>query len=168
VVQEKDCGLSRKSYPKQFCELIGNESLFQKCAQRLISTKVLEFQSHLTICNSAFCLIVSEQLGEVGIDPVNILLEPEAKNTAPAILEASIFKHAKNPDAVLLVAPSDHLIPHQRDFHKTIAAGLPHVAGGKIVTFGIEPNRPETAYGYLQISEVSLDNYGTGDVLNIC
>ena len=103
--------LSRKSYPKQFSKIISNISLFQSSAKRLISSNIVEFASHITLTNADFRFIIGEQLQEVGIDPGPILIEPEAKNTAAAILAASIFAGAKNQDAVLLVAPSDHLIP---------------------------------------------------------
>ena len=75
------------------------------------------------------------------------MIEPEAKNTAAAILAASIFAHTKNQDAVLIVAPSDHVIPDTENFHKTIKVGLLNVQAGKIVTFGITPTHPETGYG---------------------
>ena len=116
--------LSRKSYPKQFSKIIGNISLFQSSAKRLISSNIVEFASHITLTNADFRFIIGEQLQEVGIDPGPILIEPEAKNTAAAILAASIFASAKNQDAVLLVAPSDHLIPDIENFHKTIKVGL--------------------------------------------
>ena len=65
-----------------------------------------------------------EKLLSVGIDPEHILIEPEAKNTAPAILAASLFAHAKDPEAILLVAPSDHIIPDIEEFHKAVSVGL--------------------------------------------
>ena len=103
--------LSRKSYPKQFSKITSDLSLFQTCAQRLISSDLVEFAPHITLTNNDFRFIIGEQLQEIGIDPGPILIEPEAKNTAAAILAASIFAHTKNQDAVLLVAPSDHVIP---------------------------------------------------------
>ena len=88
--------LSRKSYPKQFSNLIGDKTLFQSCAQRLTSSEAIEFSSHITLTNSDYRFIIEEQLQEVGIDPGPILIEPEAKNTAAAILAASIFVHSKD------------------------------------------------------------------------
>ena len=112
--------LSRKSYPKQFTKLIGNLTLFQMCAQRLTSSGIIEFTPHITVTNADFRFIIEEQLQEVGIDPGPILIEPEAKNTAAPILAASIFAQSKNENAVLLVTPSDHVIPDTPKFHEAI------------------------------------------------
>ena len=156
--------LSRKSYPKQFSNLIGDKTLFQSSAQRLTSSNTLEFASHITLTNSDYRFIIGEQLQEVGIDPGPILIEPEAKNTAAAILAASIFTHSKDENAVLLVAPSDHVIPDTDDFCEAINVGLAHVQNQKIVTFGIKPAHPETGYGYLELSTDPLDDVGSSDV----
>ena len=156
--------LSRKSYPKQFSNLIGAKTLFQSSAQRLTSSETLDFASHITLTNSDYRFIVGEQLQEVGIDPGPILIEPEAKNTAAAILAASIFVHSKDENAILLVAPSDHVIPVTDDFHVSIAIGLSHVQNQKMVTFGIKPTHPETGYGYLELSENPLDEYDSSDL----
>ncbi len=145
--------LSRKSYPKQFFNLTGNNSLFQESALRLTSSDKLNFEPHITLTNSEFRFIVSEQLNAVGIDPGPIILEPELKNTAPAILSASIFATEKSDDATLLVAPSDHIIPNVNAFHSAILKGLSETQNGKIVTFGIKPTYPETGYGYLRLGK---------------
>ena len=145
--------LSRKSYPKQFSNLMGGHTLFQQSALRLTSSAIVEFAPHITLTNSDFRFIVGEQLQAVGIDPGTILIEPEAKNTAPAILAASVFAMNNDPDAVLLVAPSDHVIPNTDAFHHAVEKGLERVADGKLVTFGITPTHPETGYGYLELSD---------------
>ena len=144
--------LSRKSYPKQFANLMGDHTLFQQSALRLTSSAIIEFAPHITLTNSDFRFIVGEQLQAVGIDPGTILIEPEAKNTAPAILAASVHAIQNDPDAVLLVAPSDHVIPDIDAFHQAVKMGLDQVANGKLVTFGITPTHPETGYGYLELS----------------
>jgi len=156
--------LSRKSYPKQFNKLVGDATLFQESALRLTTSEAIEFAPQITLTNSDFRFIIGEQLQEAGIDPGPILIEPEAKNTAAAILAASIFAHASDEDAVLLVAPSDHLIPDKVKFHRAIAVGLPQVQSGQMVTFGIKPTHPETGYGYLKLSRTSLDHSGTARV----
>ena len=156
--------LSRKSYPKQFSNLIGEKTLFQSCAKRLTSSRILDFAPHITLTNADFRFIIGEQLQEIGIDPGPILIEPEAKNTAAAILAASIFAHSRNESAVLLVAPSDHVIPDTATFHAAIKVGLSHVENQKIVTFGIKPTHPETGYGYLELSTDPLDDRGTSDL----
>ena len=144
--------LSRKSYPKQFSNLIGDQSLFQQSALRLTSSDVVKFGPHITMTNADFRFIVGEQLQGVGINPGPILIEPEGRNTAPAILAGSIFAQDRDPEAVLLVAPSDHVIPDVEAFHEALARGLDAVSNGKIVTFGITPTRAETGYGYLELS----------------
>jgi len=150
--------LSRKSYPKQFSNLIGDQSLFQQSALRLTSSDIVKFGPHITMTNADFRFIVGEQLQGVGINPGPILIEPECRNTAPAILAASIFACERDHDAILLVAPSDHVIPDDEAFHEALARGLDAVAAGKIVTFGITPTRAETGYGYLELSLASNGN----------
>ena len=156
--------LSRKSYPKQFSTLMGRQTLFQSSAKRLTTSKILEFAPHITLTNANFRFIVAEQLQEIDIDPGPILIEPDVKNTAAAILAASIFASAKEENAVLLVAPCDHLIPDTDDFHKAIKVGLAHAQNQRIVTFGIKPTHPETGYGYLELSTDPLDDYGSHDL----
>ena len=102
--------LSRKSYPKQFAELDENHTLFQQSALRLISNDTIAFSDQIILTNSDFRFIVADQLQMVGIEPGHILIEPEGKNTGPAILAASLYALKTDPDAVLLVAPSDHVI----------------------------------------------------------
>ena len=147
--------LSRKSYPKQFVELISDKTLFQQSALRLTSSDQLEFASHITLTSSDYRFIVGEQLQDVGLDLGHILIEPEAKNTAPAVLAATLFAQAMDPDAILLVAPSDHIIPDISAFHTAINIGLNHLKSGKMVTFGIFPTYPDTGYGYLELADNS-------------
>ena len=147
--------LSRKSYPKQFSNLVGEQTLFQQSALRLTSSKIVQFAPHITLTNSDFRFIVAEQLQALGIDPGSILIEPEVKSTAPAILAASIYVLKNDPEAVLMVAPSDHVIPDKDDFHRSIRQGLEQVANGQMVTFGITPTHPETGYGYLELPDLN-------------
>ena len=146
--------LSRKSYPKQFTQLTGDSSLFQASAQRLTgrdSAGTLEFAAPAVLTNADFRFIVTEQLTEMGIDPGPVLIEPEGKNTAPAVLAAALHLAATDPDAVMLVAPSDHVVPDAAAFRDAVARGMEAVRGGQLVTFGITPDRPETGYGYLSL-----------------
>ena len=156
--------LSRKSYPKQFSKLLGEVTPFQCSAKRLTSSDLIEFAPHITLTNSDFRFIVGEQLQEVGINPGPILIEPEVKNTAASILAASIFVHSKEEDAVVLIAPSDHVISDAKAFHEAISVGLPHVENGKIITFGIKPTHAETGYGYIELSMDCSDPNGTSEV----
>ncbi|MGB2491266.1 MAG: mannose-1-phosphate guanylyltransferase, partial [Candidatus Puniceispirillaceae bacterium] len=143
--------LSRKSFPKQFSTLVGEKTLFQQSALRLNSSSSVSFGAPITLTNTDFRFIVAEQLQSVGIDPGAILIEPAGKNTAPAILAASLYAMKQDADAILLVAPSDHVVPDTTAFHKVISDGLKAVNSGKIVTFGISPTRAETGYGYLEV-----------------
>ena len=146
--------LSRKSYPKQFVPLIGEETLFQASARRLAGdSRQLSFAAPLVLTNSDFRFIVTEQLAAVGIDPGAILIEPEGRNTAPAILAAALWLAESDPEAVMLVAPSDHVVPDTAAFHAAVEKGLAAVAAGDLVTFGIAPTHPETGYGYLELSQ---------------
>ena len=149
--------LSRQSYPKQFSNVMGEYSLFQQCAMRLTSSSELRFAPHITLTNTSFRFIVGDQLNSIGLEPGPILIEPEGRNTAPAILAASLFALKRDPDATLIVAPSDHVIPDHKAFHKAICRGLDAVSEGRIVTFGITPTRPETGYGYLQLAKGSVE-----------
>lgn len=145
--------LSRKSYPKQFTRLSGEMTLFQQSAQRLSGQDAgIRFAAPMVVTNGDFRFIVAEQLAEVGIDPGPILIEPEGRNTAPAVLAAALHLAAQDPKAVMLVAPSDHVIPDAAAFRAAVALGMQAVAEGRIVTFGIRPDRAETGYGYLQLS----------------
>ncbi|MFT4960298.1 MAG: mannose-1-phosphate guanylyltransferase/mannose-6-phosphate isomerase [Paracoccaceae bacterium] len=147
--------LSRKSFPKQFAKLISDTSLFQACAQRMADTGTdLKFAAPIVLTNSGFRFIVTEQLVEIGIDPGPVLIEPQGRNTAPASLAAAIYARKTNPDAVLLVAPSDHVLPDTDAFHAAVTEGLRVVQDtGNLVTFGITPDRAETGYGYLELVE---------------
>jgi mannose-1-phosphate guanylyltransferase/mannose-1-phosphate guanylyltransferase/mannose-6-phosphate isomerase len=142
--------LSRKSYPKQFVPLLGEETLFQQSVLRLSGEG---FATPTVLTNTDFRFIVTEQLLEVGIDPESILIEPEGRNTAPAVLAAALHLQARDPDAVMLVAPSDHVVPDGQAFRDAVAAGLPAAEAGRLVTFGIKPTRAETGYGYLELAE---------------
>lgn len=141
--------LSRKSYPKQFVPLLGDKTLFQASAIRLSAAG---FAAPVVLTNSDFRFIVTEQLSAAGIDPGAVIIEPEGRNTAPAVLAAALYVQRVDPTGILLVAPSDHSIPDAADFRSTVLRGLPAVEQGRIVTFGIKPTRAETGYGYLELS----------------
>lgn len=149
---------SRKSYPKQFSPLLANETLFQKTAKRLISSKTLQFDSPIIITSADFRFIASDQLQSVGIDPGAVFIEPEGRNTAPATLLAAIYASKNDPNTTILVAPSDHVIPDTLAFHEAISEGLKETQNGQIVTFGIPPTRSETGYGYLELATTSAES----------
>lgn len=140
--------LSRKSYPKQFAPLIGDDSLFQASAQRLSGAG---YAAPVIVTADAFRFIVVQQLADVGITPGAVLIEPEGRDTAPAILAAALHLAQSDPDGLMLVAPSDHVIPDRVAFDAAIRAAVPAAKDGQLVTFGITPDRPETGYGYLEL-----------------
>lgn len=145
--------LSRKSYPKQFSRLAGTQTLFQASAERLSGRHGdFEFAAPVVVTNGDFRFIVTEQLSEIGIDPGPVLIEPEGRNTAAAILAVATWLAEHDPEAIMLVAPSDHVIPDHAVFKDAVARGLPLLADGRLVTFGITPDRPETGYGYLELA----------------
>jgi len=150
--------LSRKSYPKQFVPLVGEETLFQASAQRLSGDG---FAAPLVLTNSDFRFIVTEQLAAIGIDPGAILIEPEGRNTAPAILAAALYLQAQDENALMLVAPSDHVVPDADAFRAAVQAGLEQAKAGDLVTFGITPTHAETGYGYLELSGSPVDGQAT-------
>jgi mannose-1-phosphate guanylyltransferase / mannose-6-phosphate isomerase len=141
--------LSRKSYPKQFAALTGDETLFQASARRLSGDG---FAPPVVVTGSDFRFIVTDQLQGAGVDPGAILIEPAGRNTAPAVLAAALWLARTDPDGVMLVAPSDHVVPDAAAFRAAVAAGLPAAKAGRLVTFGIAPDRPETGYGYLELA----------------
>ncbi|MEL0439145.1 mannose-1-phosphate guanylyltransferase/mannose-6-phosphate isomerase [Phycobacter sp. K97] len=140
--------LSRKSYPKQFVPLVGEETLFQASARRLSGTG---YGAPMVLTNSDFRFIVTEQLSGAGIDPGAILIEPSGRNTAPAVLAAALYLAQQEPEALMLVAPSDHVVPDAEAFRAAVAAGQGAAEAGQIVTFGIKPTHAETGYGYLEL-----------------
>ena len=141
--------LSRKSYPKQFAKLMGDESLFQASARRLSGDG---FAAPVVVTGDSFRFIVTEQLAQIELAAQGILIEPEGRNTAPAILAAAMWIAKTDPHALMLVAPSDHVIPDTDAFAQTVQAAVPRAQAGDLVTFGITPTRAETGYGYLELA----------------
>ncbi|KGK78118.1 mannose-1-phosphate guanyltransferase [Thalassobacter stenotrophicus] len=150
--------LSRKSYPKQFVPLVGDETLFQASARR---THADGFAPPVVVTGSDFRFIVVEQLQQAGIDPGAVLIEPSARNTAPAVLAAVAHVRRQDPEALVLVAPADHVVPDAAAFRAAVQAGVPAAQLGQIVTFGITPDRPETGYGYLEAATAPADGQAT-------
>ena len=148
---------SRKTLPKQFLDFFGTgRSLLQQTYDRF--KKVIPEENILIVTNDLYADLVKEQLPELASE--QILLEPTRRNTAPCIAWASYHIRALNPDANIVVAPSDHLILKEEEFLTAIKKGLEFVAQSeKLLTLGIKPNRPETGYGYIQIDEPVGDNF---------
>lgn len=142
--------LSRKSYPKQFARITGDDSLFQQAARRLSGP---DFAAPTIVTGNDFRFIVTEQLAACRMAPRAILIEPEGRNTAPAVLAAALSLAADDPGALILVAPSDHVIPDDAAFRAAVQGATARALAGDLVTFGITPDRPETGYGYLELAQ---------------
>lgn len=148
---------SRKTLPKQFLDFFGTgRSLLQQTFDRF--NKIIPTENILIVTNEMYADLVRFQLPE--LDPKQVLLEPTRRNTAPCITWASYHIRALNPNANIVVAPSDHLILKEDDFLGAIEKGLEFVShSDKLLTIGIKPNRPETGYGYIQIAEKEGENF---------
>jgi mannose-1-phosphate guanylyltransferase/mannose-6-phosphate isomerase len=144
--------LSRKSFPKQFARILGETTLFQEAVLRL-SQSDLDVGAPVIMTNSDFRFIVSEQLAAKDIAPNRVLIEPEPRNTAAAVLAAALQVAKTDADAVMLVCPADHLIPDHAAFQALLSGGLVAAQKNQLVTFGVKPDRPETGYGYLKLGD---------------
>lgn len=111
----------------------------------------------LIVCNEAHRFLIAEQLRQLNINPLNLILEPAGRNTAPAVAVAALAAQKIDPDALILVLPADHVIQQDERFRSVIEDGIPLAKAGKLVTFGIVPNCPETGYGYIK-AQAPLDN----------
>ena len=140
--------LSREAFPKQFLPLAGEHTLLQATALRAM--RVRGALAPLVVCNADHRYVVAEQLNEIGITQPRLLLEPCARNTAPAIAAAAFAAMADGADPLLLVLPSDHLIKDESGFRSAVETALAHAPDNALVTFGIVPERPDTGFGYIR------------------
>jgi len=156
--------LSRKLSPKQLLPLINETSLLQDTINRLAGSS--EIDHAVVICNDEYRFMVAEQVKNTGLTSYEIILEPVGRNTAPAIALAAFNAMEKETetetgDSVLLVLPADHVIQKIDVFLNLLTTGKQQALQGKLVTFGIVPDSPETGYGYIraQAAEASQDFY---------
>lgn len=141
--------LSRELLPKQLLALTGERTMLQETAARLAGMK--DVVGPVVVCNEAHRFLVAEQLREMRLAPTAILLEPEGRNTAPAIaLAAEAALAAVGEDALLLVLPADHTLGDLEAFQAAIRLAVTAGAAGKLVAFGIVARKPETGYGYIR------------------
>ena len=141
--------LSRRAFPKQFLALVDEDSLLQSTAARTDSlADAAELMSPLVVCNEAHRFLVAEQLRASGHEAGNIILEPVGRNTAPALTLAALDAEQENP--VLILMPADHVVRDTDAFAAAVSAGLKHAEAGKVVTFGIVPDSPQTGFGYIR------------------
>lgn len=139
---------SRSMYPKQLLPLTGEKTMLQETAIRLDGLPGA-CPECLIVCNEAHRFLVAEQIRNIDKD-ARIILEPEGRNTAPAVALAALIAAEADPDTALLVMPADHVIRDPEAFQAAVLAGLVAAEQGKLVTFGIVPDRPETGYGYVK------------------
>lgn len=142
--------LSRALYPKQLQPLVSDQSLLQETTERVSDSR---FQPPVIVCNETHRFVVGEQLQRVGQAPQAILLEPEGRNTAPAVAAAAAWLEDTTPDSVLLVMASDHVIKKKENFLEAIKSGAEAASKGHLVAIGIAATTPETAYGYIKSGE---------------
>ncbi len=142
--------LSRELNPKQFLPLAGDLSLLQQTLRR---AQNLHAGEPIVVCNHEHRFMVAEQLRALEVPAAAIILEPVGRNTAPAVAVAALQALKHDPDAVLLVMPADHVVKDVEAFSAAVSAGLAQANQGKLVTFGIVPESPETGYGYIRRSD---------------
>ena len=144
--------LSRQHYPKQFLKLVGVTTLFQQSISRAVALENndIPIEEILIVTNENHRFLVLEQLNELKLKvPTRILLEPEPKNTAPALTLAALAAKDTNADSVLVVTPADHYVKDLTSFVLAMHAGIQAAAENTIVTLGINPTRPDTGFGYI-------------------
>ena len=144
--------LSRSGFPKQFLCLTGKESLFQEAAKRLMTLSGVgsSLCSPFIVTNEEHRFLALEQLREIGITPSATLLEPVARNTAPALTLAALAALENGDDPVLVVTPADQTVQDAGAFNDAMNHAIHQADEGAIVILGITPDRPETGYGYIQ------------------
>ena len=147
--------LSRKLYPKQFINLISETSLFQDTLLRLPDN----LENPLIVCNEEHRFIAAEQLRQINKHSNGIILEPEGKNTAPAIALAALHELNNNRDPILFVLSSDHIIQDKNIFHQSIEVAKLLAEENKLVTFGAKAKKADTGYGYIEVDNSINKNY---------
>jgi mannose-1-phosphate guanylyltransferase/mannose-6-phosphate isomerase len=145
--------LSRELYPKQLLPLVGKGTMLQETLARVAGVEGVG--APVVVCNESHRFLVAEQILEAGIKPQAIVLEPVGRNTAPAVAVAAMAAVADLPkgndnDPLLLILPADHVIRDVKAFRSALEVGRKAAAEGKLVTFGVVPNKPETGYGYIK------------------
>ncbi len=155
VILSGGCGtrlwpLSRSFYPKQFLDFFDKNSLFARAILRLQNSD--DFLNPTIICNNEHRFIAAEELHKINIKASSIILEPSARNTAPAIAVAAFDVINKNSNAndLMLVMPSDHIIKEEEKFIDAVKKAAKAAQEGHLITFGITPNKAETGYGYIK------------------
>ncbi len=140
--------LSRTLLPKQFLPLVSDKTMLQETVLRVARNPDIE--RPIVVCNVEHRFLVAEQMRESNTSAHSIMLEPEGRNTAPAVAVAALAAVAKDPSAILLVLPADHLIADVKAFAADIERARSLAQSGRLVTFGVRPDHPATGYGYIR------------------
>ena len=140
--------LSRESYPKQLLALIDDYSLLQNTVSRCAGHPGVT--APMLVCNEEHRFLVAEQLREIEVEAARIILEPEGRNTAPAVALAAHEAMKADDDAILVVLPSDHVIQKTTLFLEALTTAIDLAKDDSLVTFGVVPDKPETGYGYIK------------------
>src|SRR2546425_8439177 len=143
--------LSRRLLPKQFLPLVTDRTMLQDTILRI--AELPEAEPPIVISNNEHRFLVAEQLNELGVRPAVQILEPAGRNTAPAGAGAALQVRQDDPDALLLVLPSDHAIGDPAAFREAVLAAARIAGQGFLATFGIRPTQPHTGYGYIELGE---------------
>ncbi|MDZ7717744.1 MAG: mannose-1-phosphate guanylyltransferase [Balneolaceae bacterium] len=144
---------SRESNPKQFLNLFGETSMIQKTVERLDG--FVDGEQVVVVTNQDYVSLVQSQLSSV--EPIHIIGEPVARNTAPCIASAAALLNKKDPESVMIVLPADHVIGKPEEFKRVLNTAVETAkTQDSLVTIGIKPNRPETGYGYIHRSEETV------------
>ncbi|HEX2518383.1 MAG TPA: mannose-1-phosphate guanylyltransferase, partial [Castellaniella sp.] len=139
---------SRQHRPKQFLNLLGAQSLLQQTLARLDGG--LPCRPAYVICNEAHRFLAAEQVRQSGIQGTSLILESAVRNTAPAIALAALHATDQGDDPLMLVLPADHVVRDVEAFWQAVEQGTILAEQGRLVTFGVEPDRAETGYGYIE------------------
>ncbi|HEX7005842.1 MAG TPA: mannose-1-phosphate guanylyltransferase/mannose-6-phosphate isomerase, partial [Alphaproteobacteria bacterium] len=143
--------VSRATYPKQLMALTSELTLLQETLRRVADDT--RFEAPIVVCNDEHRFLVAEQARALGVTPAAILLEPVGRNTAPAIAAAAHILADRDPEAMMLMLPSDHYIAARDGFWEAVDRAALAAGRGALVTFGVTPDRPETGYGYIRRGE---------------
>jgi len=159
--------LSRESLPKQFVNLIGNNSSFQQSLIRSLAIKNIDnyVKSPIIITNENYRFIAQYQAKEISNLDFDYILEPESKNTAPALTLAALKCNADNPESIMVVSSSDHYIPSIGNFNLSLNKAIKLAKEDNIVLIGIKPSNPTSEFGYIEC-ESNTSNHSAFDVLN--
>lgn len=145
--------LSRQHYPKQLLKLFGDKTMLQQTLLRLAGLP--DMGAPIVVCNEEHRFMVAEQLMEIGCTNALIMLEPVARNTAPALALAALQAGATNQNPTLLVLSADHMIRDVMEFQRVVKVAVDAAEEGRLMTFGVQPLTPETGYGYIKTEDTN-------------